>query len=39
MLPSASEVLLYVQIVAGFATLGGFYSTYKVFQRTGKPRK
>jgi hypothetical protein len=30
------ETLSYVQIHAGFATLGEFYLTYKAFQRIGK---
>jgi|SRR5215217_2040204 len=31
-----SDVLSFVQILAGLATLGGFYFTYKAFQRVGK---
>jgi hypothetical protein len=33
---SVSDVLSFVQILAGFATLGGFYFTYRAFQRVGK---
>lgn len=31
-----SDVLPFVQILAGFATLGGFYFTYRAFKRVGK---
>jgi hypothetical protein len=36
MLPSASEVLPIVQIIAGLATELGFFFTYLTFQRIRK---